>query len=265
MATNDKPEADQAGKKKPIDQQPKKKKASEDKKLTEKPLEPKQPTAKSPEVKKPNGDGTAVISDDKIKQILRSPKPKARDDIIFARRDLEPHSKEELIEIILRMQTMVPKPQTDQVGMGNIAAITFKISSASVEHISLPIGERTETEDKPAVNWLVKLICSDEKYRPLGLDIHNDVIVGRMTRESMPDLDLTLYRGTVLGVSRRHAMIRPTKKALYLTDLNSTNGTYLNGSRLDPGVSQALKEGDTISFAQIHFKLTIDQPPGNTA
>jgi signal transduction histidine kinase len=61
------------------------------------------------------------------------------------------------------------------------------------------------------------------------------VRVGR----SSDDLPLTDYT-----VSRRHAEISPQGRGWYLTDLKSSNGTYVNGSRLERPVR--LKHGDQI-------------------
>ncbi|MCZ7540569.1 MAG: FHA domain-containing protein [Anaerolineae bacterium] len=48
-----------------------------------------------------------------------------------------------------------------------------------------------------------------------------------------PDIDLTPYAGYRMGVSRRHAAIRPgDESGLDLWDLGSSNGTFLNGQRL---------------------------------
>ena len=40
---------------------------------------------------------------------------------------------------------------------------------------------------------------------------------------------------------------------MYLTDLNSTNGTYINGDRIDVGKEYPLEEGDMVAFAGSRF------------
>ena len=49
-----------------------------------------------------------------------------------------------------------------------------------------------------------------------------------------------------LSVSRMHARITREQEDMYLEDLNSTNGTYKNGLRLNPYERRALDEGDEI-------------------
>ena len=50
---------------------------------------------------------------------------------------------------------------------------------------------------------------------------------------------MTPYGADDLGVSRRHARLLRDQKAVYLTDLNSTNGTRLNGESLPSSVENA--------------------------
>ncbi len=52
-------------------------------------------------------------------------------------------------------------------------------------------------------------------------------------------------------VSGQHAIIAFRDGAFHLTDIGSTNGTLLNGSRLEPDVPVALKDGDEIRMGQL--------------
>lgn len=54
-------------------------------------------------------------------------------------------------------------------------------------------------------------------------------------------------------VSRKHAEILLEKGRYYLVDLNSTNGTYLDGRRIEFGVKEELQSGVTIRFANEEF------------
>lgn len=51
------------------------------------------------------------------------------------------------------------------------------------------------------------------------------------------------------NVSRRHAEVASTPAGLRVTDLASANGTFLNGSRLQPNVPAFASPGDRIRFA----------------
>lgn len=54
-------------------------------------------------------------------------------------------------------------------------------------------------------------------------------------------------------VSRYHAKITKEEDRYYITDLNSTNGTYLNGEALQTYQKKEINIGDEIAFANIKF------------
>lgn len=59
-------------------------------------------------------------------------------------------------------------------------------------------------------------------------------------------------------VSRKHADILKEQGQYYICDLGSTNGTYLCGKRIQPGVKELLSDGMIIEFANSKFKIHID-------
>ena len=59
------------------------------------------------------------------------------------------------------------------------------------------------------------------------------------------------------GVSKSHALFLKEGDQLVLRDLNSTNGTYVNGQQIYDSVP--VNEGDLIQFASIVFRLGIGQ------
>lgn len=52
-------------------------------------------------------------------------------------------------------------------------------------------------------------------------------------------------------LSRRHAIIRHVQEGFYLTDLNSTNGTYVNGKPISRPTR--LKDGDRVRLGSLSF------------
>lgn len=55
------------------------------------------------------------------------------------------------------------------------------------------------------------------------------------------------------SVSRLHARIYVEDRIVYLEDLNSTNGTFKNGLRLQPYEKRRLEEGDEVRFGKLLF------------
>jgi hypothetical protein len=59
------------------------------------------------------------------------------------------------------------------------------------------------------------------------------------------------------AVSRPHALIERQGQLVWLTDLNSKNGTYVNSERLASGDKRLLMEGDVVRFSRKMKGLTI--------
>lgn len=55
------------------------------------------------------------------------------------------------------------------------------------------------------------------------------------------------------GISRIHSKISREEDCFYLTDLNSTNGTFLNGGRLEVHEKARLRPGDCVGFADVKY------------
>lgn len=82
------------------------------------------------------------------------------------------------------------------------------------------------------------------KYMPIYIE--NSVIVGCMEEGCT-------YLLKQRGISRMHAKLMKKPDGLYLLDLNSTNGTFVNGEAIVSGEEYRLEEGDVVAFAQCEF------------
>lgn len=69
------------------------------------------------------------------------------------------------------------------------------------------------------------------------------------------DLDLTPYGGVEKGVSRRHAALRRGEGMLAVIDLDSTNGTFLNGHRLAAHQPHIVHDGDEIRLGKLSMHI----------
>lgn len=79
------------------------------------------------------------------------------------------------------------------------------------------------------------------------------IIVGRQRDLELPEtpLDLTDHDAIDLGVSRRHAAVHITKKGYFVEDLKSTNGTWVNGDKLEAFARHVLRSGDRVRFGEL--------------
>lgn len=71
----------------------------------------------------------------------------------------------------------------------------------------------------------------------------------------VPDVDFAQCDAHQHGVSRRHAALVSLNDALHLLDLDSVNGTFVNGKRLRPDAPQPLCAGDTLALGTLNFIL----------
>ena len=55
------------------------------------------------------------------------------------------------------------------------------------------------------------------------------------------------------SISRRHARFFREGNRVYMSDLNSTNGSFKNGVRLLPNASEVLEPGDEIRLGKLKF------------
>ena len=68
-----------------------------------------------------------------------------------------------------------------------------------------------------------------------------------------PDVDLTFEDRWARGVSRRHAQVSNRRGQYEITDLGSSNGTWVNGERLELQATQTLRTGDEVRLG--HCRL----------
>ncbi len=100
---------------------------------------------------------------------------------------------------------------------------------------------------------------------PIALRTEEEFVLGRVLElTSEPIVDLTEFDGFAMGVSRRHALIRAAGEKYMLTDLNSSNGTWLNGHRLVSTKSYDLPSGAVIQLGRMKLVVSYLSPPQKT-
>ncbi len=76
---------------------------------------------------------------------------------------------------------------------------------------------------------------------------------GRLILGRSQDLAHILVDGR--NISARHAAIRLRESRLYIEDLESSNGTRVNGKKLAPYTDEPISAGDTITLGSVNFRL----------
>lgn len=82
-------------------------------------------------------------------------------------------------------------------------------------------------------------------------------VIGRFADRPV-DIDLVAQEpeGQIWS-SRQHAAITLDQSLLLVEDLNSLNGTWVNGARLHPGQQKVLRPGDVIQIGTVQLKLLV--------
>ena len=92
-----------------------------------------------------------------------------------------------------------------------------------------------------------RLVSEDGKSESISI-AYFPFLIGK--QENLTDY--TLCRDTV---SRIHVRIDQKEENYLLTDLNSTNGTSVNGRKLENNETVNLKIGDQIGIADLYFSF----------
>jgi hypothetical protein len=109
-------------------------------------------------------------------------------------------------------------------------------------------GRRTavlvDNRKPPVVGWFVAL-TGEQKGEDFRIREGQNII------GSAPDADIVL-RDT--AISGKHASLRYKDKKFTITDLDSTNGTFLN-DRADPIAREELKDNDIVRIGEVRLKF----------
>ena len=119
----------------------------------------------------------------------------------------------------------------------------------------MSVAERSEESSKPttlltngSVHGGVYCLRPEESGEDNVIITSYPFFIGKAER----DVSLVLDDSTV---SRYHARIDRTEDEFWITDLNSTNGTFLNGIRLLPYERVFLKRGDIVVISRKRYEF----------
>jgi hypothetical protein len=99
------------------------------------------------------------------------------------------------------------------------------------------------------------------RSQPVAICMEAEFVLGRAGEFTTEyTIDLTSFDGFVLGVSRRHALIRAVGEKYVLVDLNSSNGTWLDGQRLVPTKPYDLPKKGVIQLGRMSLVAAYVKP-----
>ena len=106
----------------------------------------------------------------------------------------------------------------------------------------------------------ITLAFASEKIE-LSLPEGQMIILGRYhdSNKIQPTLDLNKFGGGIYGTSRMHAALRREFGEWLIEDLDSSNGTWVNGVRLAPFAPFILQRNNQIMLANLEFGLVLPE------
>ena len=96
--------------------------------------------------------------------------------------------------------------------------------------------------------YVLKFISGKYSGGEVALEMNSELIIGRSS-----ELEMVLIEDMV---SRHHAKITTTDSEIFIEDLGSTNGTFVNGEKI---TSCKLKDGDRILIGTSILKLVYEE------
>jgi hypothetical protein len=144
-------------------------------------------------------------------------------------------------------------PETPVDGNERPSVITRVVPAEEVEY-QLRWGSAL-LEQRPQIQLQV---CG----QTLNLVLKDMIIAGRYNAatEERPDLDLEPFDALNKGVSRQHAAFVYEDHIIKIMDMDSPNGTYLNGFRLTPYQSRVLRDGDEVRLGRLVMNVKFMTP-----
>ena len=121
-----------------------------------------------------------------------------------------------------------------------------------------PAASAASPHPMPALNnWVTLHLLDTGQVLPLAE--RNEFTLGRISEGQpiMPDIDLSPYQAYARGVSRLHAVLKREASHVFLMDLGSSNGTFVNGKRLSPNVDHAISNGDVIALGKLKIQILL--------
>ena len=141
------------------------------------------------------------------------------------------------------------------VGGDNVTTQTIQASSSELklpDDFKKPVSPPKQFDTWASLHLL-------ESGHILPLSDRLEFTIGRVSNDQpiMPDVDLTPYNAYSNGVSRIHVVLKREGERVFIRDLGSSNGTYVNGERLKENSDHTLHHGDILSLGKLKIQILL--------
>jgi len=231
------------------------------------PVEPAQPT--SQDASQSTSQDTSQPTPDAPSEILLDDSPHHGTEPISP---LSPVQKEDLQSKIQTAKLVDPNqraetlPTLNRNPLATLSSLTKhdpqNPDTAVLHAKSLPRRQQHPEDDTP-----LELIRTSEQreiilvirgmVERLVMSDHKTIVLGRtdIKTRTMPNVDLTPYGALDRGVSREHCSLHIDGDKIFVTDLGSTNGTWLATERLIPHQPRQLRKGEELLLGRLPVQV----------
>jgi len=138
------------------------------------------------------------------------------------------------------------KPNMEADGSSPTCLLNYRMDEIALDNIAPQNEGMLGNEDMPILKALDNI-----NYKDIPVT-HYPFFIGKLKQ----NMDFHLDSETV---SRYHAKITKEGESFFITDLNSTNGTFINDELLQTYQKKEIKFGDIIAFANIKYRFARDK------
>ena len=105
---------------------------------------------------------------------------------------------------------------------------------------------------------VIRVSNSENAVIYLELPASEGYVIGRSDEASsyVPDIDLVHYDAREKGVSRRHSALVRFQGAACVVDLNSVNGTFVDGKRLAPDTPHPIGRSCNLTLGTLSLTIS---------
>jgi hypothetical protein len=173
--------------------------------------------------------------------------------------------------VLLRIRMAQAEARTECPACGNSCEATVIVcpvcftpravrsKAALVTEATAPVGIRLT--DDAFLDPALPLVFEIGAER-LVLPLEDTLVIGRRSLipgDAGPRVDIKIVQGKEFGMSRQHARLTRLGGLVYITDLGSVNGTFLNGHQLPPRFSRLLHDGDDVLLGRLKVRVRFDK------
>lgn len=139
------------------------------------------------------------------------------------------------------LKTAVQLPQTKQLNPNAVGLDELQRLAGEIDSHTEPVVGASE----------IKLIIPKSDVS-ISYNVNKTMRIGRASPHDIekPDIDLNPYE-SIKTVSRNHATISISNGTMMLTDIGSSNGTFVDGKRLKPNIAAKIQSGTMVRFGAL--------------